>query len=349
MVDLGKTMAAAVFVGEGRIEIRELPIPKPGSGEVLLRVEACGVCGTDNHILRGELTDGVFPPVVLGHEIAARVAQPGPGVDGLEPGQLVAVDPLIGCGCCPACRSARPNLCAAPTTIGYKLNGGYAQYLVAPASKLVPLSDSAGVLGGVLCETLACVLNGYDRLAPRPGATALILGAGTVGLLWLQLLLRSPLSRVIQTEVASFRRGKARKLGVGAVIDPEAEDLADAVHRELGGGADYIIDATGDPGAVERALPMLAPGGTFMIFGVCPEGSEVRFDPFVLYNKEAKIIASKMPPATLDRSARLIASGAIACEEIITATLGLKETPHAVAAFNEHRDSQVRLAIDPWA
>ena len=342
------TMKASVFLGEQRVELRELRAPRPGAGEVLLRVLACGVCGTDNHIYAGELTDGVFPPVVLGHEIAARVETLGPGVKGIAVGQFCAVDPLIGCGVCVHCRSAQPNLCSDPTTIGYKLNGGFAQWLVVPAEKVVPMNESAGAAGGVLCETLACVLNGYDRLGFRAGCGAMILGAGTVGLLWTTLLKHSPCARLVQTDLVSFRREKAACLGADAVIDPRSGELAVHVRAELPGGVDFLVDATGDPAAVEQAIPLLAPGGTFLVFGVCPAGSQVTFDPFELYNKQAKIVGSKMPPATLDRAARLIESGRIPCEQIVTATFGLDAAAEKIATFNDHRDTQIKVAIDPW-
>jgi L-iditol 2-dehydrogenase len=341
-------MRAGFYVGKRAMELREVPVPRPGEGEVLLRVEACGVCGTDHHIYEGELTDGVEPPVVLGHEIAARVEAVGPGVTTLREGQFCAVDPVIGCGCCPMCRAARPNLCARPTVIGYKLNGGFAQYLLVPAQKVVPMDESVGPPGGVLCETLACVINGYDRLGFTAASSAMVLGAGTVGLLWAQMLRSSPCFKLLQTEIAAFRRRKARALGADVVIDPGAGELAEQVRAELPDGVDFIVDATGEPQAVQQAIPLLARGGTFLVFGVCPMGSSLRLDPFELYNKEARIIASKMPPGTLDRSARLIESGRIPSREIVTATFGLDDLAEKVAGFNDYRDSQVKVAIDPW-
>jgi len=342
-------MRAGFFLGQSAIELRETPIPTPGNGEVLLRVEACGVCGTDFHIYQEHLTDGVAPPVVLGHEIAARVETVGEGAEGLAPGQFCTVDPVIGCGHCDMCRSARPNLCSSPTIIGYKLNGGFAQYLTAPAEKVIPLDEAAGPTGGVLCETLACVINGLDKLNLRAGATAMVLGAGTVGLLWAQMLRHSPCSRIIQTETVEFRRRRARQLGVDLVIDPGGENLPERIRAELPDGVDFIIDATGVPAAIDQAIGLLARGGTFMIFGICPAGSSVRLDPFELYNKEARILASKMPPATLPRAARLIESGMIACDRIVTAILPLGKLEESVAGFETHRDSQIKVAINPWA
>jgi L-iditol 2-dehydrogenase len=342
-------MKAGVFLGNRRMEIQDLPIPRPGPGEVLVKVLACGVCGTDNHILEGHLTAGVFPPVVLGHEVAAVVHEVGKGVRQFKEGLFCAVDPVIGCGRCEMCRSARPNLCAAPTTMGYKLNGGFAQYLLAPAEKIVPMDPSVGPAGGVLCETLACVVNGYDRLGFQAGHSAMVLGAGTVGLLWASMLKNSCCSFLVQTEIAKYRLNKARALGgVDLVLDASDAGFVERVRKALPTGVDFIVDATGDPAAVEQAIPLVAPGGTFMIFGVCPAGSTISVEPFELYNKQVKIIASKMPPATLDRAARLIEAGRIPCRKIVTATFGMSRLVDSVVGFNDNRDSQVKVAIDPW-
>jgi len=342
------TMQAGFFTGNRTMQLREAPKPTAGQGQVLLRVLACGVCGTDHHIHEGDVTDGVVPPVVLGHEIAARVEALGADVTEFRQGQFCAVDPVIGCGRCPLCRQGRPNLCPTPTVIGYRLNGGFAQYVLVPASKVIPMDESVGPAGAVLCETLACVLNGYRRLGLAPGASAMILGAGTVGLLWARMLANSPCHKLLQTEIVPFRRDKAARLGADVVLDAADADWPDRVRAELPGGVDYIIDATGDPAAVQQAVDLLAPGGTLLIFGVCPQQAEIRIRPFQLYRHEQRIIASRMPPRTLDASARLIESGRIPCEEIVTGTFGLDELAARIEGFNDHRDQHVKVAIDPW-
>ena len=340
-------MKAALFLGDARIEIQDIPTPEPGANQVLVKVTACGVCGTDVHIYHGELTAGVAPPVVLGHEMTGQVAAIGEGVAGLEPGANVCIDPLVGCGTCAHCRTGGPNLCPDPTLVGYKLNGGFAQYVLVPATSIYPLDARAGAAGGVLAETLACVINGHDRLGFQAGKTALILGAGTVGLLWNNLLLAAA-GCLIQSEPIAFRRDLAGELGADCLIDPEAGPIAEQLHARLPQGVDYIVDATGNPPALAEAIPLLAPGGTFMIFGVCPEGSRISIDPFDLYNKEARIIASKMPPRTLARAAALIESGSIHTERIVTARLPLADLSEALAMFTSQRGSQVKMYIDPW-
>jgi threonine dehydrogenase-like Zn-dependent dehydrogenase len=193
---------------------------------------------------------------------------------------------------------------------------------------------------------LACVLNGYDKLGLWAGADVLVLGAGTVGLLWTQLLSHSPVHRLAQTELVPFRRQKAAQLGADLVLEPGT--LSEGLVRLMPEGPDFIIDATGEPAAIQQALPLLGRGGTLLVFGVCPAGSQVTFDPFALYNKEARIVASKMPPMTLDRSARLIESGRIASGPLVTAIQPLSALAGAIEAFHANASSQVKVAIDPW-
>jgi 2-desacetyl-2-hydroxyethyl bacteriochlorophyllide A dehydrogenase len=348
-MDQPSEMQAGVFVEKGRIEPRTMPTPTAGEGEVLLRVVGCGVCGTDYHIFHGEHTRGVVPPVVLGHEIATRIETIGAGVRGLRPGQFAAVDPLIGCGSCRYCRTGRPNLCPDPTIIGYRRHGGFAQYMTAPASHVIPMDESVGIAGAILCETLACVLRGYERLGLVAGGSAMVLGAGTVGLLWAQMFRHSPISRLIQTEPSAFRRNLAAELGADLVIDPNANDVTEQVRAVLPDGVDYIVDATGEAAAIQPAIDLLAPGGTLMIFGVCPPDQRVIFSPYEAFAKETRIIASKMPPQSLEPAARLIESGRIPANRIVTTTRPLAELSDAVSGFERYREQQVKVAIDPWA
>lgn len=342
-------MKAAVFVSPGRIELRELSQPQPGRGEVSVRVAACGVCGTDVHIYRGKLREAVRPPVVLGHEIAGTVEAVGEGVDNVRVGQSVCVDPVISCGRCEYCHTGRSNLCGSLTTIGYVRNGGYAEVTVAPAGNLYVLKPQVPATGGILVETLACVLNGYEKLNPQPGRTAMILGAGSVGLLWGQLLRASPITLLIQTEPVSFRRQRAQQLGADVVIDPQTEDVAGRVRAIAPEGIDYVIDASGDPQAVEQGIGLVKKGGTFVVFGVCPSDATVRVSPYELYQKEMRIIGSKMPPWSLERAARMIEAGLIDHARLVGEPMPLQRLPEALEMFETARDRQIKMAIAPGA
>ena len=340
-------MKAAIFVEPGKIEATELPNPVVAPGEVVVRVRACGVCGTDVHIFTGELKEDVKPPVVLGHEITGEIVAVGDGVTQWREGQIVAVDPVVSCGRCEYCQSGRPNLCTGPTVIGYSRHGGYAEYVAVPASHVVALSPGVGPKAGILVETLACVLNGYERLGFEAGRTAMVMGAGAVGLLWNQVLKRSPSSYLIQTEPVAFRRRAAADLGADLVIDPSSESVAERVRSVLPEGVDFIVDASGDPVAIEEGIRLVRPAGTFMIFGIAPADADIRVNPHDLYQREMRIIASKMPPHKLNQAARLLESGRIDFERIVTTRRGLNDVAEAIRMFTEGRDANIKIMIEP--
>lgn len=340
-------MKAAVFLDFHKMKIQQLDKPAPKDDEVLIEVKGCGVCGTDSHIYSGQL-NVAKPPVVIGHEITGTIVDRGKNVKRFKIGQTVSVDPVIACGTCEFCHIGRANLCSNQTTIGYVLNGGFAQYTVIPQTHIYPISAEAGMKAGILVETLACVLNGFDRLNIAAGKTVMILGAGTVGCLWNQLVKHTPSTLLLQTELVEFRRKIAKKLGADVVIDPQSEDLAERVYSVCPEGVDYIVDATGDPQAIEGAIPLVRKGGTFMIFGVCPEDAILQVSPFLLYEKEMKLIASKMPPQTLDRSAKLLEAGIIDYDTIVNLVVPLERIEEAFQLFEQGRDKVIKIAVDPW-
>ena len=340
-------MKAAVFLGNQTVKIQDIPQPIPKSNEVLLKVNMCGICGTDAHIFSGEL-QVAKPPVVLGHEVSGEIVAVGETVNEFKVGEMVSIDPVVTCGQCEYCHTGRPNLCDQQTVIGYVRNGGFAQYMTAPVSHVYRLKGKIDSKTGILVETLACVLNGVDRLQFRPGSSALILGAGTVGLLWNQMLKNSAASLLLQTELIAYRRDKAKTLGANYVFDGADPELGSKLFSVCPNGVDYIVDATGNPMAIEQALPWVRKNGTFMIFGVCPENSQIQVSPFELYQKEIKIIASKMPPGTLHRSGALLTSGIIDVEEIVTTVLSLDAIAQGFEMFTKGKDRAVKIAIDPW-
>ena len=341
-------MKAAVFLGPGSLEIRELPVPEPQAGEVLIRVLGCGVCGTDAHIYRGEVANA-RPPVVLGHEIFGRIESCGPQVRGLGPGDQVAVDPFIPCGSCPFCRSGEPRFCAEETFIGYHRNGGFAQFVSIPAANAYALAADARFENGVLTETLSTVVAGLHRLAPPPGRSFLLLGAGAVGLLWNQLLRRCLPAALIQTELIPERLRRARELGADRVLSPRAEELEGAVRALCPEGVDYLIDATGSTEAVAQALPLLKKGGTFMCFGICPQEERLPLSLGWFYQRQLTFLTSRRPPREMLRAIRLLEQGIIDGGKLLTGRLPLERIEEAFRLFFEAKDRQLKMAIDPWA
>jgi 2-desacetyl-2-hydroxyethyl bacteriochlorophyllide A dehydrogenase len=340
-------MKAAIWTEEGHVEVREADEPVPQSDEVVLRVSGCGVCGTDYHIFCGHVPLAK-PPVTLGHEIFGTVHRLGKSVSDLRVGQAVCLDPVVTCGRCKFCQAGRPNLCDHPTILGYVLPGGFAQFTKAPRSHIYPVDEAVGIKGGILVETLACVLHGYERLQLEAGSTVLILGAGCVGLLWTQVIRQSLSARIIQTELLDMRLITARKLGADVVIDPQKTPLENEVRQLATDGVDCIIDATGSAQAIQESLGLLKKGGTLMIFGVCPETEQLSFSPFDIFNKELTILGSKMPPYTLGKAARMIESGTIDSSRLVTHVLPLAEISEALRMFEEEKSHAIKIAIDPW-
>jgi len=343
----GRSMKAAVWTEPNKMEMREMPVPEPQAQEALVKVLGCGICGTDCHIFAGEVPLAK-PPQVLGHEIFGEVVELGAGVKSVKKGLKVSVDPVIGCGVCQYCKSGRTNLCDRPTIIGYARTGGFAQYTTVPESHLYPMSEKMGPKDGILVETLACVINGYDRLGLKAGHTVLILGAGCVGLLWTGLIKHSVSTRIIQTDVVPERLLVARKLGADSIIDAGKAKWPEEVLKSEPEGVDYIIDATGSSKAIKESLALLKKGGTFMVFGVTPEKERVEISPYQMFAREITILGAKMPPGKLGRAAKIMEAGLIDSNALVTTTLPLSQLAHGIHLFHEEKHKHLKIMIDPW-
>ena len=339
-------MKAALYLGKERIEMRELEVPRPGAGEVTIRVTGCGVCGTDRHIYAGEVPFA-RPPVVIGHEITGTIYEVGQGVDDLEVGQTVAVDPVMPCERCEYCAQARFNLCEEYTVMGYHVTGGFAEYTSAPRKQIYPIAEKVGIKGGVLAEPLACVINGFDRIDIKASGKVLLLGAGPIGLLWTQMVSYTPSIEIVQVEQEEMRAQTAGKLGADRVVLGEVTSVEEQLRDSDPDGFEYVIDATGDPKAVEVGIRLTRKTGTMMIFGVCPEDSEIAVDPYEIYLKEMKIVGSKMPPLTLGRAVKVIESGKIDYQTLVSHLIPLGELEEALDLFVNSRDKVLKMAIVP--
>jgi 2-desacetyl-2-hydroxyethyl bacteriochlorophyllide A dehydrogenase len=352
------SMKAAVFLGKGRIEIRDIPVPEPAEGEALLKVIAAGVCGTDAHIYTGEIQNA-RPPVVLGHEITGEVVAVGKSVRGFNTGDWVVADPFIYCGTCDFCRDGEERFCANERFLGYTLPGGFAQYVSVPAANLYPLRKGMSVKECALVEPLATVVAGVSKLRPDPGRAILILGAGTIGLLWTQVGRSCAPRLLIQTELVPERRERARELGADIVVDPVSRldpggaallngALREAVLELCPRGVDYLIDATGSTTAVQEALPLLKKGGTFMSFGICPDVERLSLSLNWFYKNQVSFITSRRPPKEMRRAVDLIERGFIDAGRIVTGVYPLEEIEDTFTRFFNCRSREVKMAIDPW-
>lgn len=330
-------MLAAVFRGPGELEVTEVPTPEVGPGEVLVKIGANTVCGTDVRILRGEKTRGISRDFVLGHELSGRVAEVGAGVEGYEPGSPVVVAPVIYCLRCHYCKRGKENLCLNKKIFGNVLDGGLAEYMRVPvegveagnvfvASRDVPPEHLA------LAEPLACCINGLKNYRVEMDDTVLILGAGPIGLFHLQLALLSGAGRVIVSNPSEDRRRFAKELGAHVVVDPKTEDLARVVAEHTDGlGADVAVICIGIPSLVNDALRMVRKGGRVNVFaGLSGAGwSEVEAN-LIHYNEIVVTGASDSKRENYDTALRLIESGRVAVERMVTHRYPLSETVEAI-------------------
>ncbi|HEX7896155.1 MAG TPA: alcohol dehydrogenase catalytic domain-containing protein [Planctomycetota bacterium] len=260
-------MKALVWTGPHQAEIRTSPDPTPKPDEVVVRIRASGVCGSDLLGFVGKSKKRV-PPLVLGHEMAGDVAAVGSGVRDLAPGTRVAILPLFTCGLCAPCRRGRSNLCPSRLLLGMNLPGGFAEYAVAPRPYVYPVGGLEPLAASMI-EPLATPLNFFDSHARGPVETVAVLGAGTQGLLALQLARLAGAREVVAVDTNDARLAVARRLGATRAINPASADAVAAVlDATKGEGCDAVVDAAGVSATRQQAVRMCARGGTVGLVGL---------------------------------------------------------------------------------
>lgn len=330
-------MRAAIIEKPGEIQIGRVDDPTPGSGEIVVQVGACGICGTDLHIADGEFPPTPYP-IVPGHEFSGEVVALGSGVENISEGARVAIDPSLFCGHCHFCRRGRGNLCENWGAIGDTVNGGFAEYVTVPASNAYLLPEEVSYRETALIEPLSCAVLGIRRLAPQIGDSLLIFGAGTMGLLLLQLALRSGAAEISVVDLNTDRLALADKLGA-AHTATDAEELSEIEPL----GFDCVIDATGIPKVIEGAFDQVKRGGKLMVFGVAPDDARISLSPFRIYNDEITVLGSMAILFSYAPAVDLLLGGAIDTEALLSHEFALDEFPDALTAVREGRGLKIQV------
>ena len=302
-------MKAAQYQGPNSLRVITTDLRALRDDEVLVSVEACGVCGTDVHIVEG--TSRSTPPVILGHEYAGRIVDVGRGAEGFQVGQRVAVDPNISCGTCYYCRRGLVHLCAHLQALGVDIDGGMAEYCLVPASQAHLLPEEMAPEVSAFVEPVSCAVHGIDRANIRPGDTVVILGGGTIGLIMLQLAQIAGAATSVIVEPLEHKRRTAQDLGASVVLNPATEDVGEAVRGVAPEGADVVIECVGKPATSELAVHLARRGGTVEFFGVCPIGATIPLEPNKVYRNELTIVGSHVNPYTFSRSIALLRAGKV--------------------------------------
>jgi len=339
-------MKAVRLEATGQLLLSEVEKPVPGPGDLLVRIEACGICGTDRHLFHGEFPSK--PPVTLGHEFAGIVEAVGAGVTDFRPGMRVTGDPNIACGRCEECRRGRVNLCRNLRAIGIHRDGGFADYVCMPQSQAFALPVDLDPLHGAFCEPLACCIHGVDLGGIKTGASVIVLGGGLIGLLTVQLARLAGAARIVLVTRSREKRRLAEDLGATATADPGDGDIIARIVSEDGllpGGADVVFECAGVIETMQQAPRLARCGGTAVILGVMPQGKTIEIEPFDLLFREVALVSSFINPFTHGRAADLIASGKIKVEPLISRRIGLDEAADAIA--NPARGGEIRLLVVP--
>jgi len=327
-------MRAAVVDRPGSVRTGEVPDPAPGAGEVVVEVGACGICGTDLHI-----ADGHFPPtpypIVPGHEFAGSVVALGPDPQtGLQVGDRVAVDPSLFCGYCGPCRAGRGNLCTNWGATGDTVDGAFAEYVAVPARNCYRMPEGMSWQQGAMVEPLSCAVHGVRKLGVEPGENMLVVGAGPMGILLTQLLIRGG-AEVTVVDRNPSRLPLADKLGAARTATSVGELDGALFHA--------VADVTGAAPAMEESFDALHRGGRFLVFGVAPAEARVALSPFRIYNDEITVIGSMAVLHSFGQALDLIASGAVNVDPLVSHYLPLERFLEALDLVREGAGAKVQV------
>jgi len=324
------------------VTVEDVAEPTAGPGEVLVRVTAAGICGSDRHILSGEYPSA--PPVTLGHEVEGTVVRAGSG-SSLPVGARVAIDPNISCLGCRYCRTGLFSHCTQLHAIGVDRDGGLAEMVSVPERQAYVLPAALPSGFGALCEPLACCLRAMDHAEVKPGYSVLVLGGGVIGQLLAQLA-RIAGARVFLATRQREKRELAETLGASASVDPTAADLVQAVAGPSGlapGGVDVAFEAAGVAETLARAVAVVRRAGTVVVVGAAPKSAEVGLSPFDIFERELRVLGSHLNPLTHARAIDLAASGQLDLAPLITKTVGLAEAPAVLMSAPQRGEIRVHV------
>ncbi len=327
-------MKAVVYDAPRSFSVTDVPVPEAGPGEVRIKVDQVGVCGTDLHIHEGDF-NAVFP-LIPGHELVGVVDRLGEGVTRFRLGEQVTVNPNVHCGLCQYCLAGRLILCENLKGYGSNFPGFLAEYVTVP-ERLVFSVEGLHRDTAVFAEPASCAMHGVETLQIRPGASALVFGSGPTGLLLAQLIAHSGASSVTVAAPSAFKLETAEALGVDRTVQIDRRD-ADANLRRLreqsprGDGFDVVVEATGSTTVGSICVPLARNGGTVLIYGVTRDEETVAFHPFDVFRREITIRGSYAEIATFGAAIDAMRNGRIRTDGLITHRFGLDDYGKALDA-----------------
>ncbi|MCL5069344.1 MAG: zinc-dependent alcohol dehydrogenase family protein [Actinobacteria bacterium] len=334
-------MKYALIYGIKDIRIEEKPIPQKSPDRVLVKIIACGICGTDVHIYNGKMP--IKFPYSPGHEFSGVIHSVGESIKNLEVGDRVVVDPNYNCESCYYCRIGYPNLCENLKTTKVKSNGGFAEYVAVPEKIVYKIPSDVSFEEATLIEPLSCSIHVIEESNIKFGDIVLIIGGGTMGLILLQLVKQKGAKLIILSEPLEFKRELALKLGADIVIDPINENLVSSVKRVSRHGANVIIEGIGLPETIEESFKILPRKGTLILPGLCPENKKINISPYQITKDEITIKGTFLNPFSFSRAIDKIST--ITATPLITNIYTLNNIKEAIE--EAAKGDQIKIIIKP--
>ena len=342
-------MKALLMSKYRELEIADVPTPAAGPGEVLIRVGACGICGSDVHGYDGS-SGRRIPPIVMGHEAAGRIAAVGAEVTGLAEGDRVTFDSTIYCGACGYCKRGEVNLCDHRQVLGvscgdYSRAGAFAEFVAVPARVVYKLPESISFAEAAMLEAVAVAIHGVSLAQISTESTALVVGAGTIGVLTLQALRAAGCKRVLVSDVDATRLKLAKELGAADVLLADTDVVAKILEQTGGMGVDVAMEAVGRNETVNTAIASVRKGGTVVLVGnIAPE---VTLPLQKVVTRQIRLQGSCASAGEYPQAIALMASGAIRVKPLITAIAPLAEGPQWFERLYAREPNLLKVVLTP--
>ena len=330
----------------GRIRIQDVPVPAPGSGEVLVKVMRIGVCGSDVHVYHGQHPYTPFP-VVQGHEVSCEVVELGDNVSGFNPGEKVTIEPQRSCGKCYSCQSGLYNLCDELKVIGFQATGAASEFYVAPADRLVKLDKNLTHADGAMVEPLAVAVRAVKQVGDIKGLNVLVLGAGPIGNLVAQTARGMGAKSVLVSDVNSFRLDVAKRCGIENTVNPAKEKLEESIVAHFGAyrRADVIFDCAGVPASINSAVDCARKGSSIVVvavFGMKPE-----IDMAKVNENELKLLGTaRYVISDFEEAISLLRDGLVNLKPLITDVMELNDYNQAYLKIQDEPETAMKIQIN---
>jgi L-iditol 2-dehydrogenase len=342
-------MRALLLSKYNQLEMADFPVPTPELGEVLVRVATCGICGSDVHGYDGS-SGRRIPPIVMGHEAAGTIAALGGDIVNLAENERVTFDSTISCGACEFCKRGELNLCNHREVIGvscgdYRRAGAFAEFIVVPSRIVYRLPPSISFPEAALLEALAVAVHAVSLAQSVPKRTALVIGAGTIGLLCLQALRVEGCSRIFVADIDPSRLGPAKEFGAATVLSPVLEFAEQVSHLTGGEGVDLVVEAVGRNETVSTAIDAVRKGGTVILVGNI--AAEVTLPLQKVVTRQIRLQGSCASAGEYPRAIELMASGAINVKPLITAVAPLEEGPEWFKRLHAREPGLTKVVLTP--